>query len=356
VSVCIPTFNRGRYLREAIESALAQTFADFELLVVDNCSTDDTPAVAAAYAARDGRVRYVRNERNLGLVGNFNRCVELARGEFVALLHDDDLYLPEMLATTAGALAAHPEAAFAYGAAEVIDDAGRVVGLRRWRSGDAVLGPREAFANLLAFNSVAPPAVLVRASAYAAVGGYDPGIGPSIDWDLWLRMTRRFPMVYVDRVVARYRLTAESCTTEVGGDGSLAVGMRRVVERALTGRPPGGRRPPWRFERRGRRWVGHYELSLASLFFYRGDLEPFRRHALAALRFAPELVATRSGLTTVVFLAASLAGRRGLRAIRWVQGRLPRGAPPGGPGEPPGRGPDAGVGAAGKVAPPALRR
>src|SRR5262245_50428881 len=139
VSVCVPTYNRSRYLREAIESALVQTFADFELLVVDNCSTDDTPEVAAAFAARDRRVRYVRNERNLGLAGNFNRCVELAQGEYVALLHDDDLYLPEMLATTVGALDAHPEAAFAYGAAEEIDDAGRVVGLRRWRTGDVVL-------------------------------------------------------------------------------------------------------------------------------------------------------------------------------------------------------------------------
>jgi glycosyltransferase involved in cell wall biosynthesis len=323
VSVCIPTYNRYRYLREAIESALAQTFADFELLVVDNCSTDETPALVAAYAARDARVRYVRNERNLGLVGNFLRCVELARGEYVALLHDDDVYLPEMLAATSAALAAHPAAAFAYGAAEEMDDVGGVVGLRRWRIGDTVLEPPAAFAHLLAFNSVPPPGILVRASAYAAVGGYDPAMAPAIDWDLWLRMARRFPVVYVDRVLARYRLTAESCTTEVERDGSLAVSMRRVVERAVAAYP-GARRPPRHIVRRGRLWVGRYELSVASLFLYQGQLDRFRRHTIAALRFAPELLATRPGLAMVTLSIASLAGWRGPQAVWRVLDRLGR--------------------------------
>ena len=328
VSVCIPTYNRARYLREAIESALGQTFADFELVVVDNCSTDETPEVAGAYAARDARVRYVRNERNLGLVGNFNRCVEVARGEYVALLHDDDVYLPDMLAATAGALAAHPAAAFAYGAAEEMDDVGGAVGLRRWRIGDAVLEPPVAFAHLLAFNSVPPPAILVRATAYAAVGGYDAAMAPAVDWDLWLRMAQRFPVVYIDRVLARYRLTAQSCTTEVERDGSLAVSMRRVVERALAA-SPGARRPPRQFVRRGRGWVGRYELSVASLFLYRGQLDRFRRHTTAALRFAPELLVTRPGLAMATLWMASLAGPWGPQAVWSVQDRLRRLSGPG---------------------------
>jgi hypothetical protein len=328
VSVCIPTYNRARYLGEAIESALAQTFTDFELVVVDNCSADETPEVAAAYAARDARVRYVRNERNLGLVGNFLRCVEVARGDYVALLHDDDVYLPDMLAATAGALAAHPAAAFAYGAAEEMDDEGGVVGLRRWRIGDAVLEPPVAFAQLLAFNSVPPPGILVRATAYAAVGGYDPAMAPAVDWDLWLRMARRFPVVYIDRVLARYRITAQSCTTEVERDGSLAVSMRRVVERALAP-SPGARRPPRQFVRQGRGWVGRYELSVASLFLYRGELERFRRHTTAALRFAPQLLVTRPGLAMATLWLASFAGRRGPQVVWSVQDRLRRLTGPG---------------------------
>jgi hypothetical protein len=320
VSVCIPTYNRSRYLGEAVESALNQSLRDFELVVVDNCSTDETPEIAAAFAAKDPRVRYVRNPSNLGLVRNFNRCIELAAGEFVAILHDDDVYLPDMLATTVRALRAHPEAAFAYGAAEEIDDGGRVVGLRRWRTGDAVLAPAEAFAQLLAFNSVPPPAVLVRASAYASVGGYDPNVGPAIDWDLWLRMARRHSVVYVDQVVAQYRLTAQSCTTEVEADGSLAVSMRHIVQRALADPPD---RPPSRaLARRGRMWVGQYELSVASLFLQQGDLPAFRAHAAAALRLAPELLVTRHGLSTVVLWVVSLTGRRGLRAVRALPGRL----------------------------------
>ena len=329
VSVCIPTYNRARYLREAIESALGQTFADFELVVVDNCSTDETPEVAGAYAARDARVRYVRNERNLGLVGNFNRCVEVARGEYVALLHDDDVYLPDMLAATAGALAAHPAAAFAYGAAEEMDDAGGVVGLRRWRIGDAVLEAPLAFAHLLAFNSVPPPAILVRATAYAAVGGYDAAMAPAVDWDLWLRMARRFPVVYIDRVLARYRLTAQSCTTEVERDGSLAVSMRVGWWSGPWPHHRGPAAPPRQFVRRGRGWVGRYELSVASLFLYRGQLDRFRRHTTAALRFAPELLVTRPGLAMATLWMASLAGPWGPHAVWSVQDRLRRLSGPG---------------------------
>src|SRR5512137_1413473 len=92
VSVCMPTYNYGRYLAEAVESVISQTFKDFELLVIDDCSCDDTDEVMQSYAARDKRIRYIRNKRNLGMVENWNYCLREARGEYIKFLFGDDFF------------------------------------------------------------------------------------------------------------------------------------------------------------------------------------------------------------------------------------------------------------------------
>src|SRR3990170_405399 len=83
VSVCIPTYNGGKYIRECIESILVQTYTDFEILIVDDKSFDETIEIAEEFARGDKRIRIVRNRQNLGLVKNWNKCVELAEGEWI---------------------------------------------------------------------------------------------------------------------------------------------------------------------------------------------------------------------------------------------------------------------------------
>ncbi|MEC5397283.1 glycosyltransferase family 2 protein [Uliginosibacterium sp. H1] len=102
-SICVPVYNGEAYLRPALDSALAQSREDFELLIVDDCSRDSSPEIIREYALRDHRIRHHRNERNLGLVGNWNRCVELARGEWIKFLFQDDLLHPDCLARMTGA-------------------------------------------------------------------------------------------------------------------------------------------------------------------------------------------------------------------------------------------------------------
>ncbi|MGH2351068.1 MAG: glycosyltransferase family 2 protein [Chloroflexota bacterium] len=323
--MCIPAYNRSVYLRQAIESVLAQTYRDFELLVVDDCSTDDTAAVATTAAAHDPRVRYVRNPHNLGMVGNWNRCLDLARGEYVGILHHDDAYLPTMLEATVGVLDAHP-AGFAYGVAEEVDDAGRPVGLRRSRAGNAVLPPAAAFAHLLAFNSVPFPTTLVRAEAYATLGRFDETIGFAVDWDMWLRLTSRYPVAYIDRALARYRLTDWSETKRYEIEGTAAASLRATLRKALAA-PPQGQRPPYRTVWQARTWIAGYELSIAFHFLYRNDYQAFRRHTLAALTFAPHLVASPQGLTALAMSVASLAGSRGPQLLWRLRDRLPGARP-----------------------------
>jgi glycosyltransferase involved in cell wall biosynthesis len=98
VSVCVDSYNYGRYLPQALESVLTQSFADLEVVVLDDCSTDDSFAIAQRFAARDSRIRAFQNEQNLGMVRNRNACLRLARGEYVKWLHADDfLCTPDVL-------------------------------------------------------------------------------------------------------------------------------------------------------------------------------------------------------------------------------------------------------------------
>src|SRR5438105_452197 len=128
VSVLIPSYNCARYLPEAIESVLEQEFRDFELLIIDDSSTDDSRAVIERYAAADSRVDFQCNAVNLGAVPNWNRCLAHARGEYVQLLCcDDALATAQALGKMAGLLEANPTAVLAASARRLIDEKSRVL-------------------------------------------------------------------------------------------------------------------------------------------------------------------------------------------------------------------------------------
>jgi glycosyltransferase involved in cell wall biosynthesis len=124
VSIGMPVYNGERFLRPAIESVLAQTYTDFELIISDNASTDATPDICRAYAARDRRIRYARNATNIGAARNFNRVFQLSAGEYYKLANADDTCAPTLVARCAAVLDAHPEAVLCYARTTLIDEAG----------------------------------------------------------------------------------------------------------------------------------------------------------------------------------------------------------------------------------------
>lgn len=128
LTIGVPVFNGERYLREALAGIQAQTFADFEVVIADNASTDGTEEIARAVVAEDARFRYVRRERNLGLVGNYNRLFEETTGEYFAWHDGDDKTAPEFYQACLDLLRARPEAAAATTEILLIDSAGRVLG------------------------------------------------------------------------------------------------------------------------------------------------------------------------------------------------------------------------------------
>jgi glycosyltransferase involved in cell wall biosynthesis len=129
VSIGMPVYNGECFLEEALDSVLAQSFEDFELIICDNASTDSTPDICRAYLARDRRVRYLRNHRNLGAVGNFNRVFGLASADYFKLANADDLSAPALVAQCVSVLDEHPEVVLCYPKTTLIDEKGEVTRL-----------------------------------------------------------------------------------------------------------------------------------------------------------------------------------------------------------------------------------
>ncbi|MCD6639297.1 MAG: glycosyltransferase family 2 protein [Nocardioides sp.] len=127
LTIGLPVYNGERYLREAMDALLAQTYSDFELIISDNASTDTTEDICRAYARKDARVRYIRQPTNVGAVPNHNLLVREARGRYFKWASHDDLYAPELLERCVQLLERHPEAVLAHCWDAVIDDTGRVV-------------------------------------------------------------------------------------------------------------------------------------------------------------------------------------------------------------------------------------
>jgi glycosyltransferase involved in cell wall biosynthesis len=231
VSVCIPTYNSARFLAGAIDSVLAQSFADFELVVCDNASDDSTPELCRGY--RDARIRYVRYEQLVSQGGNWNRCVAIARGDYVALLHADDEYKPAFLAERVAALDRSTDAGMAFGAVEIIDGPGRVLSVQRFRVGDTWLPAPEGFGELLMGCCINPASPVVRRACYEQVGAFDEHRLWGIDWEMWLRLAARFGVAYSASADARYRVHGESGSAHGINGARRCREDRQVLEAAL---------------------------------------------------------------------------------------------------------------------------
>ena len=145
VTIGLPVYNGQNYLAETMESLLAQTCTDFELVISDNASTDRTEAICREYAVRDERIRYYRQEENVGASANYNRVFELARGVYFKWAAHDDLLAPTYLERCVAVLDADPDVVLAYTQAKAIDDQGQVVKVYPGKHHFSAAAPRERF-------------------------------------------------------------------------------------------------------------------------------------------------------------------------------------------------------------------
>ena len=199
VSIVLPIHDGARYLREAIDSMLAQTFTDFELIAIDDGSTDCSADIVRGYS--DPRLVFVQ-QTNEGLAATLNRGISLARGRFVARQDQDDVSLPGRLAKQVEFLTGHPETAMVGTWAEIFGGFGPHGRFHRHPCDPAVLSFELLFDNPFVHSSV-----MIRKTALDAVGGYstDRARQPPEDYELWSRIARKYPVSNIPEVLHRYR-------------------------------------------------------------------------------------------------------------------------------------------------------
>jgi glycosyltransferase involved in cell wall biosynthesis len=196
VSVVVPCYNQAHFLDEAVESVLAQSYSRFEIVVVDDGSTDNTSEIAEQYRG----VRCIRQD-NQGLSAARNSGLRYSEGEYVVFLDADDRLLPEALQAGIECLKSHPECAVAFGPYRLVASDGSFLKQRRQPVVD-----EDSYAALLKRNYIGVPAVMMyRRAVFESVGGFDSSVDASADADLYLRIARRFAVCSHETVVAEYR-------------------------------------------------------------------------------------------------------------------------------------------------------
>ena len=226
VTVVIPCYNQARFLGEAIESVLSQTYQHFELIVVDDGSTDETSEVAKGYEG----VRLIRQE-NRGLSGARNTGIRHSGGEFLVFLDADDRLLPGALEAGLRCFDAHPECALVAGHCNLIRADGSFLKVLKHEPSD-----EDSYVAMLEKCHIAPPATgMYRRSVFEAVGDFDITLSSCEDYDFYLRIARQFPIHRYDEAVVEYRMHGESMIRNSGRMLSTTITVLRSQRRYVKG-------------------------------------------------------------------------------------------------------------------------
>ena len=218
VSVVMAAKNYARFLPAAVESVRTQTFTDWELVIIDDGSTDDTPAAVQPFLS-DPRVRYFRSDR-LGQSRAKNLGIGLSRGEYIAFLDADDAWLPTKLEKQLTLFEGRPEIGVVYCRRKLMDEAGKILPAKPQAAMHRACVLTEMFVqNFVCFSSA-----MVRRRVFEHVGSFDPLWDLSIDYDLWLRVARHHGFDFVDEELVLYRT----------GHGNLSKKLSDRVATALS--------------------------------------------------------------------------------------------------------------------------
>ena len=223
VSIVLPTFNGSRYLGESVRSCIAQTYPNWELILVDDASTDSTPRLIAEFVAQDARIRSLRNDPNRRLPASLNRGFKESRGEYLTWTSDDNYYAPEALSKMVSVLQKNPTTDFVYADYQTIDDDGKITGKK------SVLEIEELWAG----NTIGA-CFLYKRLVQERLSGYAENLFLAEDYDFWLRASVEFKFQPLHESLYFYRYhsasltSAQSDKTAALADLALAKNIRNL--------------------------------------------------------------------------------------------------------------------------------
>ena len=295
VSIVTPSYNQARYLETTIRSVLEQGYPRLEYFVMDGGSQDGSPEIIQKYA---GQLAGWVSEKDRGQADAINNGLKRAGGEIVAWINSDDYYLPGSIARAVKALDEHPEAGIVYGDVLSVDGQGRVFNLQTFRQLE--------LPDLMAFTIISQPAVFMRRAVLEQAGPLDLSYQLLLDHQLWLRMARLAPMIYLPEplAAARYHTQAKNLarTADFGAEALRIVNWMKLDPRFAPD-----------FEQHARHiWAGAYRLDAFYLLDggnYTGALKAYAH----AFRFRPAVVLRE--FHRVLFAILGLLGLGRLRGI-----------------------------------------
>ena len=198
VSVIMPAYNAEKYIAAAIDSILGQTYGNFELIIINDCSKDRTEEMIASYD--DPRIVYLKNEENLGVAAALNKGLAVAKGEYIARMDADDISLPERLAKQLAYLDANESIAVLGANVESFNEHGTI------STGWSATEPEQMKVDMLFACGLAHPSVMMRTSVIRELGGYDPEFNGLEDYELWCRVLENHKITTLPDILLRYRI------------------------------------------------------------------------------------------------------------------------------------------------------
>jgi GDP-L-fucose synthase len=208
LSVVMPAYNAEKYLSGAIESILNQTFEDFEFIIIDDCSTDSTWEILQEYADKDNRIFCLKNEENLGIAGNLNKCLEFCKGDFIARMDSDDWSYPDRFEKQLKFLESNPEVGIVGGSIEVTDsNLSEIKFIRKYFEDDVKLKQ-----HLFIQSPFAHPCIMFRKEVFKGQF-YNKILSPTEDYDIYFRIGKNYKFANLEDVLLKYRLHSEQSST-----------------------------------------------------------------------------------------------------------------------------------------------
>lgn len=220
VSILIPAYNYAHYLPDALNSVLSQTFSNFEIIVVDNCSTDNTKNIIDEYIQKDNRIKYYKNDENIGINRNYNQCLLYANGEYIKFLNADDKFAPTLLEEFVKILDEHPNVSIVTSHRQYFQNGDNVIktdfsGLQN--------GKEMILLALSKINFIGEPTTVMFRRNNLNLGMFDTSLIFFADLDMWLRHLSIGDLYIVDKVLSFVRKHNDQGTETLRGDSDKSV-------------------------------------------------------------------------------------------------------------------------------------
>ena len=215
VSICMPVYNCERTIKDAVDSALNQSYNNTEIIIVENCSSDKTYELLKTY--NNPKIKLFRNDKVLTMAENWNKCLSLISGDYIHYLHGDDILTPKCIERKMHIINANNDLVLVFSATEIIDSNNNTLMIRRYKNKDLLLdGKKFALKSFLYRNLYGEPSnVLIKTSAINENGGFCTRLRFTVDWDLWLRLSTIGDIYYINEQLTKYRVSVNNTTSSL---------------------------------------------------------------------------------------------------------------------------------------------